>query len=97
MPNQGSYDLRHDVDRLQRKVDVFENGFADSFFIETSVPTIIYQDNVFNPKSITFYSYKNNKGKIETYKGTLKVSTSVDGNTYTLLKTSNDTNIIQMQ
>lgn len=93
MPNQGSYDLRHDVDRLQRKVDVFENGFADSFFIETSVPTIIYQDNVFNPKSITFYSYKNNKGKIETYKGTLKVSTSVDGNTYTLLKTSNDTNI----
>lgn len=93
MPNQGSYDLRHDVDRLLRKVDVFENGFADSFFIETSVPTIIYQDNVFNPKSITFYSYKNNKGKIETYKGTLKVSTSVDGNTYTLLKTSNDTNI----
>lgn len=93
MPNQGSYDLRHDVDRLQRKVDVFENGFADSFFIETSVPTIIYQDNVFNPKSITFYSYKNNKGKIETYKGILKVSTSVDGNTYTLLKTSNDTNI----
>lgn len=93
MPNQGSYDLRHDVDRLQRKVDVFENGFADSFFIETSVPTIIYQDNVFNPKSITFYSYKNNKGKIETYKGTLKVSTSVDGNNYTLLKTSNDTNI----
>lgn len=93
MPNQGSYDLRHDVDRLQRKVNVFEDSFADSFFIETSVPTIIYKDDIFNPKSITFYSYKNNKGKIETYKGTLKVSTSVDGNTYTLLKTSNDTNI----
>lgn len=93
MPNQGSYDLRHDVDRLQRKVNVFENGFADSFFIETSVPTIIYKDDIFNPKSITFYSYKNNKGKIETYEGTLKVSTSVDGNNYTLLKTSNDTNI----
>jgi len=93
MPNQGSYDLRHDVDRLQRKVNVFENGFADSFFIGTSVPTIIYKDDIFNPKSITFYSYKNNKGKIETYEGTLKVSTSVDGNTYTLLKTSNDTNI----
>lgn len=93
MPNQGSYDLRHDVDRLQRKVNVFEDGFADSFFIETSVPTIIYKDDIFNPKSITFYSYKNNKGKIETYEGTLKVSTSVDGNNYTLLKTSNDTNI----
>ena len=93
MANQGSYDLRHDVDRLQRKVNVFEDSFADSFFIETSVPTIIYKDDIFNPKSITFYSYKNNKGKIETYKGTLKVSTSVDGNTYTLLKTSNDTNI----
>lgn len=93
MPDQGSYDLRHDVDRLQRKVNVFENGFADSFFIETSVPTIIYKDDIFNPKSITFYSYKNNKGKIETYEGTLKVSTSVDGNNYTLLKTSNDTNI----
>ena len=93
MPNQGSYDLRHDVDRLQRKVNVFENGFADSFFIGTSVPTIIYKDDIFNPKSITFYSYKDNKGKIETYEGTLKVSTSVDGNTYTLLKTSNDTNI----
>lgn len=93
MPNQGSYDLRHDVDRLQRKVNVFEDSFADSFFIETSVPTIIYKDDIFNPKSITFYSYKNNKGKIETYEGTLKVSTSVDGNTYTLLKTSNDTNI----
>lgn len=93
MPDQGSYDLRHDVDRLQRKVNVFENGFADSFFIETSVPTIIYKDDIFNPKSITFYSYKNNKGKIETYEGTLKVSTSVDGNKYTLLKTSNDTNI----
>lgn len=93
MTNQGSYDLRHDVDRLQRKVNVFENGFADSFFIETSVPTIIYKDDIFNPKSITFYSYKNNKGKIETYEGTLKVSTSVDGNNYTLLKTSNDTNI----
>lgn len=93
MPNQGSYDLRHDVDRLQRKVDVFENEFADSFFIEVSVPTIIYKDAIFNPKSISFYSYKNNKGKIETYKGTLKVLTSVDGNTYTLLKTSNDTNI----
>lgn len=93
MPNQGSYDLRHDVDRLQRKVNVFENGFADSFFIGTSVPTIIYKDDIFNPKSITFYSYKNNKGKIETYEGTLKVSTSVDGNNYTLLKTSNDTNI----
>ena len=65
MPNQGSYDLRHDVDRLQRKVNVFEDGFADSFFIETSVPTIIYKDDIFNPKSITFYSYKNNKGKIE--------------------------------
>lgn len=93
MVNQGSYDLRHDVDRLQRKVDVFEDGFADSFFIEVSVPTIIYKNDVFNPKSITFYSYKNNKGKIETYKGTLKLSASVDGNTYTLLKTSNDTNI----
>jgi hypothetical protein len=93
MPNQGSYDLRHDVDRLQRKVDVFKNEFADSFFIEASVPTIIYKDDIFNPKSITFYSYKNNKGKIEIYKGTLKVLTSVDGNTYTLLKTSNDTNI----
>lgn len=93
MPDQGSYDLRHDVDRLQRKVNVFEDGFADSFFIETSVPTIIYKDDIFNPKSITFYSYKNNKGKIETYEGTLKVSTSVDGNNYTLLKTSNDTNI----
>lgn len=93
MVNQGSYDLRHDVDRLQRKVNVFEDGFADSFFIETSVPTIIYKDDIFNPKSITFYSYKNNKGKIETYEGTLKVSTSVDGNTYTLLKTSTDTNI----
>lgn len=93
MPNQGSYDLRHDVDRLQRKVNVFEDGFADSFFIETSVPTIIYKDDIFNPKSITFYSYKDNKGKIETYEGTLKVSTSVDGNNYTLLKTSNDTNI----
>ena len=93
MPNQGSYDLRHDVDRLQRKVDVFKNEFADSFFIEASVPTIIYKDDIFNPKSITFYSYKNNKGKIEIYKGTLKVSASVDGNTYTLLKTSNDTNI----
>lgn len=93
MPNQGSYDLRHDVDRLQRKVDVFDNSFADSFFIEMSVPTIIYKNDVFNPKSITFYSYKNNKGKIETYKGTLKLSASVDGNTYTLLKTSNDTNI----
>lgn len=93
MPDQGSYDLRHDVDRLQRKVNVFENGFADSFFIETSVPTIIYKDDIFNPKNITFYSYKNNKGKIETYEGTLKVSTSVDGNNYTLLKTSNDTNI----
>ena len=93
MPNQGSYDLRHDIDRLQRKVNVFEDGFADSFFIETSVPTIIYKDDIFNPKSITFYSYKNNKGKIETYEGTLKVSTSVDGNNYTLLKTSNDTNI----
>ena len=93
MSNQGSYDLRHDVDRLQRKVDVFEEGFADSFFIEVSVPTIIYKNDVFNPKSITFYSYKNNKSKIETYKGTLKLSASVDGNTYTLLKTSNDTNI----
>lgn len=93
MPDQGSYDLRHDVDRLQRKVNVFEDGFADSFFIETSVPTIIYKDDIFNPKSITFYSYKNNKGKIETYEGTLKVSTSVDGNNYTLLKTSNNTNI----
>lgn len=93
MSDQGSYDLRHDVDRLQRKVNVFEDGFADSFFIETSVPTIIYKDDIFNPKSITFYSYKNNKGKIETYEGTLKVSTSVDGKNYTLLKTSNDTNI----
>ena len=41
MPNQGSYDLRHDVDRLQRKVNVFEDGFADSFFIFLSCSIVV--------------------------------------------------------
>ena len=92
MVNQGSYDLRHDVDRLQNKVNVFENTFTDSYFIETSVPAIFYKDNTFSPTSITFYSYSENKGKITTYKGSIKISTSVDGVTYTEVKTSTDSN-----
>lgn len=92
MVNQGSYDLRHDVDRLQNKVNVFENTFTDSYFIECSVPAIFYKDNTFSPKSITFYSYAENKGKITTYKGTIKISTSVDGTTYNTIKTSTDSN-----
>lgn len=90
MVNQGDYSLRHDVDRLQNKVNVFENTFTSSFFIECSVPAIFYKDNTFNPTSITFYSYTENKGKTELYKGLLKILTSVDGNTYTELKTSTD-------
>jgi hypothetical protein len=92
MVNQGSYDLRHDVDRLQNKVNVFENTFTDSYFIETSVPAIFYKDNTFSPTSITFYSYSENKGKITTYKGQIKISTSIDGVTYTEVKTSTDSN-----
>lgn len=93
MVNQGDYSLRHDVDRLQNKVNVFENEFSDSYFIECSVPAVFYKSDTFYPSSITFYSYQDSKGKTSTYKGTLKVYTSVDGSTYKQIKTSTDSNI----
>lgn len=92
MVNQGSYDLRHDVDRLQNKVSYFENTFANNYFIECSAPAIFYKDTVFSPTSLTFYGYKDSMGKITTYKGVLKVYSSVDGITYNLVKTSTDAN-----
>lgn len=92
MTNQGSYDLRHDVDRLQRKVNVFEEDFTDSYFIECSTPSVFYKSDKFSPSSITFYSYKDSKGKITTYKGILKIYSSVDGTAYKLIKTSTDSN-----
>ena len=93
MVNQGDYSLRHDVDRLQNKVNVFENEFSDSYFIEASVPAVFYKSDTFYPSSITFYSYQDSKGKTSTYKGTLKVYSSIDGSTYNLIKTSTDSNI----
>ena len=93
MVNQGSYDLRHDVDRIQNKVSYFENAFTDSYFIECSVPAVFYKDSAFSPTTLTFYSYKDSMGKISTYKGTLKVYGSVDGIDYYLMVESNDTNV----
>ena len=97
MINQGNYDLRHDVDRIQKKVNMFESEYTNSYFIESNVPAIFYNDG-FNPSTLIFSSYVNEHGKISLYKGILIVSSSVDGTTYSEIKRVEGSSIsIQVQ
>ena len=81
MVNQGSYDLRRDVDVLKRKVD---DGIVDSesYFIQASTPVVTYATG-FSPSSITFRGYKILNGFTDLFPCTLRIYGSNDGSSYT--------------
>ena len=76
--NQGTYDLRRDVDKLF-------NTFSSSkeYKIIPNAPAIMHLEGAYKPSSITFTSYASSHDGTDFYDGKLEVKYSTDGVTYT--------------
>ena len=88
--NQGSYDLRRDVDRLKNKTD----ELAKDYYIQVNSPIVTYKDEVYTPSTIVATAYQSSREITDFYDdGILDLWVSTNGgNSYTYVKqTTNHT------
>ena len=61
--NQGSYDLRRDVDRLKNKTD----ELAKDYYIEVNSTIVTYKDEVYTPSTIVATAYQSSREITDFY------------------------------